>query len=639
MRENYQAWNINIDDFHGLKDDHEKLRFLLKFAVLAPSSHNTQPWRFQIENNRIDVLADPKRRLLVSDRNDRQLFISLGCAIENILTAAYCYGYGSEVIYFPDNSFDQAIASIELREDQETMAKDAFSLGSLINRVTNRGKYKKDLPPENFLEKIQELADDRVRVDLLTGDKKNLAAEIAVEAAIEAMNDPEFRRELSSYVKNNFTRSKTGIPCFGMGIPDPISLLAPFLIKYINLNKLSKKKDEDLLKNHTPAIIVLSTPTDTKEDWLRAGQVYEKINLEAYKIQLATAMWAAPIQISDFYRELQKVTNTDNRPQALFRLGYPVKEVRHSPRLTGDELVGRTSKITDIMKEQSTLIGLINVHIESQYIEVNNHRIHYTKSGSGAPLLLIHGLNIGWGQWHNNIGQLSQHFTVYAVDTPGAGLSDRLSDYNIDLENTMVETLEKFISILRLNEVNIVGHSLGGWTALRLVLRKKVRINKIVLVSPMGLTRTVPWRFKPLSIYILAKLISTTIVKKSRKRDMHNFLTSVIYERKGVSDEFVNYFFAAMQPHKVHPFMLIHRLTGFFNIRKELILIDQLSRISRPVLIIVGEQDPIVRAVDIHKTHKLIPNAKLEVFLNTGHLPFMEKKIEFNDLVISFLLA
>jgi len=150
------------------------------------------------------------------------------------------------------------------------------------------------------------------------------------------------------------------------------------------------------------------------------------------------------------------------------------------------------------------------------------------------------------------------------------------------------------------------------------------------------LTDYVPLRFKPLSLYLFARFLSSVVVRKSSKKGMHNFLTSVLYEKNNIKEEFIDYFFAAIQSHSVHPFMLIHRMTGFFKVRKEFVLIDQLSKITQPVLIIVGKHDPLVRAVDIHKTYTLIPGARLEIFLNSGHLPFIENSRDFNTLTVNF---
>jgi nitroreductase len=74
---------------------------IINFATLAPSGHNTQPWKFSIKNKSILIYPDYSRRLPVVDPDDHALFISLGCALENLIIAANHMGYGSKVEYFP----------------------------------------------------------------------------------------------------------------------------------------------------------------------------------------------------------------------------------------------------------------------------------------------------------------------------------------------------------------------------------------------------------------------------------------------------------------------------------------------------------------------------------------------------------
>src|SRR3989344_6416885 len=104
MKQNYHPWEINLKEFAQQKDGFEQLSFLVNFAVLAPSSHNSQPWKFRIAENGIFILPDFSRALPHSDNNHRQLFISLGCALENLLVAADYYVFNSsyEYIYKDD---------------------------------------------------------------------------------------------------------------------------------------------------------------------------------------------------------------------------------------------------------------------------------------------------------------------------------------------------------------------------------------------------------------------------------------------------------------------------------------------------------------------------------------------------------
>src|SRR3989344_126196 len=97
MSDNYKAWDIEVDDFKKIISDEDKIKFIIGFGVLAPSSHNSQPWSFLIEKNVIHIFKETSRRLSVGDTNDRLLYISIGCAIENILIAADYFGYNTDV--------------------------------------------------------------------------------------------------------------------------------------------------------------------------------------------------------------------------------------------------------------------------------------------------------------------------------------------------------------------------------------------------------------------------------------------------------------------------------------------------------------------------------------------------------------
>ena len=118
MRINYRPWEISFGDFSKQTTTANRLKFLLRFAVLAPSSHNSQPWRFRIEGGSISIFAEASRRLKDSDKNDRQLFISLGCAVTNILIAADYYGMTGTVRPLPDGNDPYCAARIDFTTPQ-----------------------------------------------------------------------------------------------------------------------------------------------------------------------------------------------------------------------------------------------------------------------------------------------------------------------------------------------------------------------------------------------------------------------------------------------------------------------------------------------------------------------------------------
>lgn len=342
MADNYSAWNVDLDSFNGLKNLKERIKFLINFAILAPSSHNSQPWEFIVEDDTLFVKVCLARSLPASDPDFRQLFISIGCAIQNILTAADYYGLLSILEYFPHGGKNNFAAKIKF---SLSLKKFVFSENHLIHcilrRFTDRGKYDfSAVIPMHIYKLAKFLSEGEIQIDLVSNsDKRRVIANCILDAIGEAMSRDDFRFELSAYVKNNYTRAHIGMPGFTLGIPGPFSLVAPTLIKHFNLARLSRNKDEELLRLYTPIFGIISTAEDDKYSWIRAGAKYQRLALEAERINLKTAIMAAPIEIGNYYQGLQDVLNTRFRPQLFFRMGYSNNKIMHSPRLNISEVI------------------------------------------------------------------------------------------------------------------------------------------------------------------------------------------------------------------------------------------------------------------------------------------------------------
>ena len=113
----------------------QQLRHLLRYAILAPSTRNTQPWRFAVQTNTVGLFADLERRQPVSDPDRRELYISLGCALENLLLAAEQHGFGHEVTYFPEDGNDEFVAHIAFAPGGTPSPSRAGTLSSSTIRM------------------------------------------------------------------------------------------------------------------------------------------------------------------------------------------------------------------------------------------------------------------------------------------------------------------------------------------------------------------------------------------------------------------------------------------------------------------------------------------------------------------------
>lgn len=338
-KENYRAWEIDYDEFFRQTSDRDRLQFLVRFAVLAPSSHNSQPWRFEVLSDVIRVFPEFTRELRHSDPDHRQLFVSLGCAIENLRIAADYYGYRLSVRYFPQGINDGSAAEIFFEEVPHARER-MHPIFCIARRHTNRNKYEDRMPDSQFLEEVRNLAMPDLRVDLMSkGAQKDAVADVVLQAAEAAMSDPAFRHELSQYVKSNFTRSRIGMPGFGMGIPGPVSIVTPLVLRYVNISKLARRQEEALLKQHTPLFVIINTKDDTPEAQMRAGEVFEKLAIAGEQKSIRTAPMAAAIQMGDYYKKLQNILGTPFRPQVFCRMGYTQIVTPHSPRMAAEDVI------------------------------------------------------------------------------------------------------------------------------------------------------------------------------------------------------------------------------------------------------------------------------------------------------------
>ncbi len=327
--DNYVPWDINIDD---LKAPHD----FIKAAVLAPSSHNSQPWIFSSNNDgEIEVSLEPKRELPSSDTNSRQSIISLGCAIENIVLVADYHGFDSNVTYG-----ENPLATIRFAKRNDLVKGDSEHLANYITqRVTNRSPHKSEVLDGSTIKDILSLATNTLRINITTATAliKQLG-DVAIEAGIAALDQPGFRMELSRYLKSNGTKSPIGMPGFGFGFPAPLSIAAPHLIKHFNMERGARKQNEELFAA-TNGILVISTDSDSHEDWLAVGRVYERIALLAVRANMSTAPWAVTVQIGEYHNDVEKLFNLHGRLQFFCRIGFPTKETHHSPRLSAEAVL------------------------------------------------------------------------------------------------------------------------------------------------------------------------------------------------------------------------------------------------------------------------------------------------------------
>lgn len=325
-------WLVEESDypFDGTQD--QQIRALLRYGVLAPSTRNTQPWRFRIVGSEVHLFADSTRWLRVCDPHRRELFLSLGCALENLLIAADHFGWDADVSYCPSTLNTDLAAVVRLkRRSGGAPSRIALLFPMIPERCTDHRSYNAEPVPASVLTVLQASCQKSGFYVHVTddADTKRRVDTLATDADARQFADPDFRSELGE--------------CIGHGNFGTFWLLAvvgQLAVSYLNVGESTAKKDHELLMS-SPLLGVVSSRGDTPYDWIRCGQVLERLALTATEHGLALQPMSQIVQVEQTRCELATLLPDHGLTPVLpFRIGYPLSYARHSPRRPLDAVLG-----------------------------------------------------------------------------------------------------------------------------------------------------------------------------------------------------------------------------------------------------------------------------------------------------------
>jgi pimeloyl-ACP methyl ester carboxylesterase len=265
--------------------------------------------------------------------------------------------------------------------------------------------------------------------------------------------------------------------------------------------------------------------------------------------------------------------------------------------------------------------------------KINNLNIHVLAVGNGTPVVLIHGFMGMAYDWRFNIRELGKHFSVYALDLPGFGYSDKPLNYDYT-SNGYAEFIASFLNAYRIERAVLVGNSMGGQIALMAGLKYPDRVTGLVLIDSGGYPHSVEFLpFKLLEVPVIGEismaLINRTIIKIMLKRDIY-------FDGSFATDEVINNY---------------HNVYGTVNARKmpptimrkimkdEEYIASNLENIKCPTLIIWGAADRVISPSRAEMFRIDISGASTLIIPQAGHMPQIEKSEVVNKAVIDFLTA
>ncbi|MBI2948967.1 MAG: nitroreductase [Verrucomicrobia bacterium] len=333
------AWNVDAEDFPTDAGSDEKLWFMLKYAVLAPSSHNTQPWRFRITGPEVELYADLTRSLPIVDPHHRELFISCGAALFHLQVAMRYFGYASQVELFPRREAPTLLARIQLGLKHDTETEDILLFNAIPKRRTNRFPFQPDPVPEALLALLQSAAAAEgawLRV-VQAEDTRFALADLVAEADRVQWSNRYFRQELAEWIHPSRTERSDGIPGYAQGVGNFLDYAGPFVIRTFDVGRGRAAKDRDIAL-HSPVLAILGTESDTPRDWLKAGQALDRVLLRARVEDVWASFLNQAMEVDPIRAKVQSALAQPGVPQLVLRLGFG-PDVKPTPRRRVEELL------------------------------------------------------------------------------------------------------------------------------------------------------------------------------------------------------------------------------------------------------------------------------------------------------------
>jgi nitroreductase len=292
---------------------------LVRHAILAASSHNTQPWKFRLEPDAISILPDLSRRCPAVDPDDHHLYASLGCAAENLLTAAQATGLRGHFSYLP--------ADYGARVDFEEMAPSPTDLSRAIpKRQCSRAQYDGTALATEQLRLLEVAGQGAgVSVTLLT-DRQTIAqvAEFVAAGNTAQFADPAWTQELKAWIRFNAREAtSTGDGLYGpvMGSPDVPRWLGSLFMRLGFSAERQNTKDVRHIQS-SAVVAVVHSEIDGIPHWIEAGRSYERLALQATALDLRTAFINQPVEVPALRSQFAAFLGIGHRrPDFIVRIG------------------------------------------------------------------------------------------------------------------------------------------------------------------------------------------------------------------------------------------------------------------------------------------------------------------------------
>jgi hypothetical protein len=316
--------------FGGYSDEVERQRRLLsgspgldefvRMATLAANGHNTQPWTFRLSDEKVSILPDFSRRTAVVDPDDHHLFVSLGCATENLVIAGAALGRASEVVIGAGAEPQVDIALSSTQPGGQTLYQ------AIPLRQSTRSVYDGQPISTSDLDLLSTVAQEEgVSVQVFTASAdRDAILDFVIQGNSAQMDDPAFVQELLNWLRfSPASAIETGDGLFAACSGNPVlpEWIGPTLFGMVFRKASENDKYRDQIRSSAGIAVFVGERADP-EHWIKVGRSFQRFALQATALGIRTAHLNQPVEVPSVRPEFARwLGMPDARPDLVIRFG------------------------------------------------------------------------------------------------------------------------------------------------------------------------------------------------------------------------------------------------------------------------------------------------------------------------------
>ncbi len=263
--------------------------------------------------------------------------------------------------------------------------------------------------------------------------------------------------------------------------------------------------------------------------------------------------------------------------------------------------------------------------------------IHYHEAGEGPALLLLHGSGpgvTGWANFENNLPVFAKHYRTFILDLPGYGKSAPVEGIPMQV---CADAIIRFLDGLKIDKAHILGNSLGGMVGSMVAAQNPARVDKFVTIGGIGYNLFTAFPNEGINLLV-------EFIENPTRERITQWLHSMVYDRSIVTEELIDKRLKqALDPvtmatsKKLYSRAAMNAIAAMTEGPHAAATFAHLAAVQAPTLLVWGRDDRVSSMDRAFVAMRMVPNCELHVFPKCGHWAMIERKAEFEELVLGFL--